>query len=103
MMLYFACKIFGFKWGYKLYILIHKIIEYLWLIHVLWILLAYLYGSYSSVLFDGGSSSTTYDFTGRDVSVQELDSRPIHELDSRSRYELDSRPRYELDDGRTHF
>lgn len=47
------------------------------------------------LLFDSGDSSSTQEFVGKNVSVQELDSRPINELDSRPRYELDSR--------RTHF
>ncbi len=102
MMLLFLCKIFGFKFGIKIYNIINKVLEHRFLIHILFTLLVYLYNA-DSVLFDSGSSPSITEFARRDVSVQELDSRPIHELDSRSRYELDSRPRYELDDGRTHF
>lgn len=87
MMFICLCKIFGCKLGIKIYNFINLINKHWLLIHILCTLFMYLYSTFDVVLFDGGSSSSTQDFAGKSVSIQELDSRPVNELDSGSIYE----------------
>ena len=103
MMFNLLCDIFGVKWGFRIYLFISKVLKYSFLIKIILILMSLFGISFDVLLFDSGDSSSTQEFVGKNVSVQELDSRPLNELDSRPINELDSRPRYELDSGRTHF
>lgn len=105
---------------FQVYNIIHKILEWKLLIHVLLFLLMYFSLIPDNViLLDDGPLDSINEFRGRSV-IKEFSSRnvehiphPAHyseetyrnvpELNSRSVYELDSAPVYELDNGNTNY